>query len=75
MANIWKTLKNVHYDRQSDVLYFAMQKGTEEEFIEISPGVSLELDQKGRPIGIEVLNASKIFKPVFKTMQQQVIEA
>ena len=66
MAKALKQKKMVHYDKQSDVLYFGVQSGTEEEFIEIAPGVSAELDSKKNVIGIEVLNASKILSPVLK---------
>ena len=40
----------VHYDPEQDILYLA-QAGWEEEFVEIHPGVNLELDGKGEPIG------------------------
>lgn len=61
--------KNVNYDAKSDVLYFGIKKGAEEEYSEVAPGVNVELDKAGKVIGVEVLNASKILKPVAKTMQ------
>lgn len=66
--------KIINYDRKSDVLYIGIKKGVEEKFIEISPGINIELDQKGRVIGIEVLNASKILKPVIKPLRKQILE-
>ncbi len=60
--------KLVHYDKQSDVLYFGVQKGVEEEFVEIGPGIVAELDERGKVIGIEVQHASKILKPVQRQM-------
>jgi uncharacterized protein YuzE len=63
----------VSYDYKSDVLYIAAKKGVEEEFIEIAPGINVELDDAGKVIGIEILNASKclkhIAKPLYKHMQ------
>ena len=63
----------INYDSKSDVLYIVAQKGVEEEFIEIAPGINVELDEKGQVIGIEILNASKclkhIAKPLYKHMQ------
>ena len=63
----------INYDSQADVLYIAAKKGAEEEFVEIAPGINVELDDKGRVIGIEILNASKclksIAKPLYKHMQ------
>jgi len=58
----------VHYDKDSDVLYFGVQNGAEEEFVEVAPGVSAELDAKRKIIGIEVLNASKVLRPVLKIL-------
>ena len=57
----------MHYDKDSDVLYFGVKEGNEEESIEVSPGVSVEVDQSGRVIGIEILNASHIMQSLIKT--------
>lgn len=57
----------VYYDKDSDILYFGVQGGDEEEFVEVAPGVSAEFDNKKNLIGIEVLNASKILRPILKT--------
>jgi uncharacterized protein YuzE len=63
----------ITYDSESDALYIVAKKGVEEEFIEIAPGINVELDDKGQVIGIEILNASKclkhIAKPLYKHMQ------
>ena len=66
MAKALAKKKMVHYDKKSDVLYFGVQKGVEEEFVEVAPGISAEFDARKNLIGIEVLNASKILRPVLK---------
>jgi len=38
----------VHYDPQSDVLYFLVRDGEEERFMEVAEGVNVELDQEGQ---------------------------
>ena len=48
----------VHYDPQSDVLYFLVQDGEEEKFVEVAEGVNVELDKEGQLLGVEILNAS-----------------
>ena len=48
------------------------KSGIEEEFAEIAPGVSVELDKRGNVIGVEILNASKVLRPVMKLLQKQV---
>ena len=45
---------------------FGVQSGDEEEFVEIAPGVAVELNNKKKVIGVEVMNASKMLRPVMK---------
>jgi len=66
--------KIINYDQKSDALYIGIKKGAEEEFVEVSPGVNVELDQKGQVIGIEILNASKVLKSVVRPLQKQILE-
>jgi uncharacterized protein YuzE len=61
----------VFYDDNNDILYIA-KEGEEEEIIEISPGVNLELDKNGDLIGIELFNASNLFKDVIKLMEARL---
>ena len=58
----------VRYDRSSDVLYIATRKGIEEEFIEVAPGVNVELDAKGNVVGVEILKASRTLKGFLKSL-------
>jgi uncharacterized protein YuzE len=64
----------INYDPSTDALYVVTREGEEEEFIEISPGINIELDAEGRVIGIEILNASKalgsIIEPLYRRSQQ-----
>jgi len=50
----------IFYDEKSDVLYFLIKEGSEEEHKEIAPGVSVELDRQGNVLGLEILNASRV---------------
>ena len=60
----------VHYDQSTDVLYLA-KPGLEEEVVEIHPGINLELDEHGDLIGVEILNASRVFQPVLRPLTQR----
>jgi len=64
----------INYDPSTDALYVVTREGEEEEFVEISPGINVELDAEGRVIGIEILNASKAFgsiiEPLYRRSQQ-----
>ena len=66
--------KIINYDSKSDVLYIGVKRGIEEEFIEVSPGINIELDSNGQVTGVEILNASKILKSVVKPLQKQILE-
>jgi len=44
----------------------------EEEFVEVAPGVNVELDAKGDVIGIEILKASKFLLPVAKPLYRHM---
>ena len=52
----------VHYDPQSDVLYFLIRDGEEERFVEVAEGVNVELDEEGQLLGVEILNASRFLR-------------
>lgn len=56
----------VNYDPEADVLAVYVRKGQEEEFVEISPDIIVEIGKGGAVLGFEILNASKILKPLFK---------
>ena len=55
----------INYDASSDVFYIVFKSGPEETVVEMAPGINVELDENGQIIGIEILHASKLFKPVF----------
>ena len=61
---------NVFYDQEKDILFIA-KDGREEEFIEIYPGINVELNEKKEFIGIEILEASRILKDVIKPIQEK----
>ena len=67
-----KKKSSVNYDPESDVLYIVTREGEEEEFVEVAPGINVELDNVGKVIGIEILHASKFFKPIAKSLYRQM---
>lgn len=60
----------VFYDREKDVLSIA-KEGIEEEFVEVYPGINLELDKTGNFIGIEIMRASSILKDVVEPIRKK----
>lgn len=64
-----KKREKIFYDKKSDVLWFLIKSGVEEEHREVTPGVSIELGKKGELLGIEILNASKVITPLLNGRQ------
>ncbi len=54
-----------------DILYLA-REGWEEEFAEIYPGVSRELDGNGEPTGVEIMDASRAFSQVIEPLAESL---
>ena len=61
---------SVSYDKEKDILYIA-KDGQEEEFIEVYPGINIELNERKEFMGIEILEASKVLKDVVKPIQEK----
>ena len=61
----------IFYDEAEDILYLA-REGKEEEVLEVSPGVNMELDASGKLIGVEIFRASSRFKDVLKQMEKRL---
>lgn len=61
-----KKTERVYYDKKSDVLWFLIKSGVEEEYKEIAPGINVEFGKKGELLGIEILNASKALSPLLQ---------
>ena len=61
----------IHYDDAEDILYLG-KEGTENEVIELAPGIVLELDEERKVIGIELLNASSLFRDVIRPMVRKL---
>ncbi len=62
---------NVSYDEKEDILYLA-REGEEEEIVELSPGVNIELDSSGELIGVELFKASMLLKDVIKPLDKKL---
>lgn len=66
MKRIKRNKQKIYYDKKADILWFLVKSGPEFEYKEITPGVSVELGKKGELLGIEILNASKVIKPLLE---------
>ncbi len=51
----------ISYASKADVLYIRLRKSKIEESDEIAEGVIVDYDTAGKPVGIEFLDAAKLF--------------
>nr|MDO8082676.1 DUF2283 domain-containing protein [Candidatus Freyarchaeota archaeon] len=66
-----RRIPRVLYDEESDILYVVIAEGEEEGFIELAPDINLEIGEKGKIIGIEIVNAKKLMeKKTTKILEQ-----
>lgn len=49
-----------HYYPETDSLYIELSSKTGADVVEISPGVVIDYDENGKPVGIDIDNASKV---------------
>jgi len=54
-----ETMIRVQYDAKADAMYIWLRKARYEISEELAENVILDLDKRGRIIGIEILDASK----------------
>jgi len=64
----------VHYDEAEDILHLG-REGQENEVVELSPGVNIELDDKGMLFGIELFKAFLLFRNVLGLMGKKINQA
>ncbi|MDI6891246.1 MAG: DUF2283 domain-containing protein [Thermodesulfovibrionales bacterium] len=50
----------IKYSKEADILLIELRDGTPVDSIDLKEGVILHLDNKGLPLEIEILDASKI---------------
>jgi uncharacterized protein YuzE len=50
----------LHYDRETDSLYIDLNARPSVDSREVQDGVVIDLDEKGRIVGIDIQNASQI---------------
>jgi uncharacterized protein YuzE len=57
---------SLKYYPEADVLYVLIKTGEEAKSVEIEPGVTAEMDKRGRLMGIEILDASQYLRKVIQ---------
>ena len=63
----------VTYDKNADALYVSFRTSDIQRTIEISDGFHVDVDSKGKLVGVEMLNASEAIPPRDLTQPIQII--
>lgn len=50
----------IKYSKDADVLMFILKDGKINDSVDLAPGVILHLDDKGNPLEVEIMDASKV---------------
>ncbi len=62
------------YFPEEDIIHIMIKKGDEARSVEISPNVTVELDENGEMIGIEILNATSFIRNgLLETIQARLL--
>jgi len=62
------------YFEKDDVLHLAISDEQEKGSVELSPNITVELNDKGELIGIEILNASSFIRDsILESVQAKVL--
>jgi len=51
-------MSNMKYFQKEDIIHIRIKEGREANSVEISPNITVELDEDNEIIGVEVINAS-----------------
>ena len=64
------------YFEKEDVLHLVLSDGPEVQSVELSPNITVELNDKGELIGIEILKASAFLRDmIMETAQAKLLAA
>jgi uncharacterized protein YuzE len=53
----------IEYDPQADALYIQLREGEIAETVEVNKYISTDVDQEGRPLGVEILFVKRHLAP------------
>jgi len=62
-----------YFDKE-DILYLKISDGPESGSLELSPNITVELNDKGEMIGVEILNASDFIRDsILESVQAKML--
>ena len=65
----------IRYFEQEDVLHLVIADGPESGSVELSPNITVELNDKNEIIGVEILNASAFLRDsILESVQARTLQ-
>jgi len=65
----------IRYFEQEDVLHLVIAEGPESGSVELSPNITVELNDKNEIIGVEILNASAFLRDsILESVQARTLQ-
>lgn len=65
----------MRYFEQEDVLYLVIAEGEESRSLELSPNITVELNEQNELLGVEILNASRFLRDtVLESVQAKTFQ-
>jgi uncharacterized protein YuzE len=65
----------IRYFEQEDILHMVLAEGVESRSLEISPNITVELNDQNELIGVEILNASSFLRDtVLESIQAKTLQ-
>ena len=61
--NRWRSRVKIEYDPEADALYIQIREAHADDNIDIEDGVTVDVDENGHIVGLEILDASKRLSP------------
>ncbi len=65
----------MRYFEQEDILHLVIAEGLESRSLELSPNITVELNDQNELLGVEILNASKFLRDtVLESVQAKTLQ-
>ncbi len=65
----------MRYFEKEDILHLVIAKGTESRSLELSPNITVELNERNELMGVEILNASTFLRDtVLESIQAKTFQ-
>jgi uncharacterized protein YuzE len=67
--------ETMRYFDKEDILHLVIKQGKEASSVEMSPNITVELDEKGEMIGIEIQNATHFIRDgLLESIQAKILQ-